>query len=62
MVRLARSELVEGELLSVDEVLARIDSVTLDHVATLAAALLGRPRTLAVVGPFKSPHRFTRER
>jgi predicted Zn-dependent peptidase len=62
MVRLARSELVEGELLSVDEVLARIDSVTLDHVATLAAALLGRPRTLAVVGPFKSPHRFTRQR
>jgi predicted Zn-dependent peptidase len=62
MVRLARSELVEGELLSVDEVLSRIDNVTLGDVATLAAALLGRPRTLAVVGPFKSPVGFTRRR
>jgi predicted Zn-dependent peptidase len=61
MVRLARSELVEGELLPVDDVLARIDDVTLDDVGALASSLLRRPRTLAVVGPFDSPDRFTEQ-
>ena len=39
MTRLGKSELVDDELLSIDEVLARIDAVTLDDVRTLAAEL-----------------------
>ena len=47
MTRLGKSELVDDELLSIDEVLARIDAVTLDDVRTLAAELFtpaGDPR------------------
>jgi predicted Zn-dependent peptidase len=59
MVRLARSELIDGELPSVDEILRRIDAVTLDDVTAVTAELLEAPRTLAVVGPFDSPAAFT---
>jgi len=51
MTRLGKSELVDEELLSIDEVLARIDAVTLDDVRTLAAQLFSQPEILAVVGP-----------
>ena len=51
MTRLGKSELVDEELLSIDEVLARIDGVTLDDVLTLAAELFSQPEILAVVGP-----------
>ena len=51
MTRLGKAELVHDELLSIDEVLARIDAVTLDDVRTLAAELFTRPEILAVVGP-----------
>ncbi|MFN8194887.1 MAG: pitrilysin family protein [Nocardioidaceae bacterium] len=51
MSRLGKAELVRDELLSVDEVIARIDSVTLDEVRTLAADLFTQPEILAVVGP-----------
>ena len=51
MSRLGKSELVDDELLSIDEVLARIDAVTLDDVRTLAAQLFSQPEILAVVGP-----------
>jgi predicted Zn-dependent peptidase len=51
MTRLGKSELVDDELLSIDEVLARIDGVTLDDVRTLAAELFAQPEILAVVGP-----------
>ena len=51
MTRLGKSELVDDELLSIDEVLARIDAVTLDDVRTLAAQLFSQPEILAVVGP-----------
>ena len=37
---------------SVDEVLRRIDAVTLDDVRAVAAELLGAGRRLAVIGPF----------
>src|SRR4029077_19200658 len=39
MTRLGKSELVDEELLSIDEVLARIEAVTLDDVRILAAEL-----------------------
>ncbi|WP_436971131.1 M16 family metallopeptidase [Micromonospora coxensis] len=52
MSRLAKGELLYGDLMPVDELLARVDAVTLDDVNTLAAELLSRPMSLAVVGPF----------
>jgi predicted Zn-dependent peptidase len=58
MGRLAKGELVYGELPSVDELLARIDVVTLDDVRTVARDLLAAAPALAVVGPFDDPSRF----
>ncbi|WP_192772181.1 M16 family metallopeptidase [Plantactinospora soyae] len=52
MSRLAKGELLFGDLLSVDDLLSRIDAVDADEVNTLAAELLSRPMSLAVVGPF----------
>jgi predicted Zn-dependent peptidase len=52
MSRLAKSELLYGDLMSVDELLARVDRVTLDEVNALASDLLTQPMSLAVVGPF----------
>ncbi|MDX6616695.1 MAG: hypothetical protein QOD60_1786, partial [Solirubrobacterales bacterium] len=52
MSRLGKGELVHGELLSVDEVLARIDAVTLDDVREVARDVLTRPLSLGVLGPF----------
>ncbi len=51
MSRLGRAELVHDELLEVDDVLARIDAVTLEEVREVAAAVFTRPEVLAVVGP-----------
>ena len=51
MSRLGKSELVDDELLTIDEVLARIEAVTLDEVRQVAADLFGQPEILAVVGP-----------
>ncbi len=59
MSRIGKSELVYGELLSVDDVLARIDSVTLDDVAAVSADLLTVRPTLAVVGPFDEDRDFS---
>ena len=52
MSRLAKGELLYGDLMPVDELLARVDAVTVADVNTLAAELLSRPMSLAVVGPF----------
>ena len=51
MTRLGKSELVDDELLSIDEVLASIDAVTLEDVRVLASELFSQPEILAVVGP-----------
>jgi predicted Zn-dependent peptidase len=51
MTRLGKSELVDDELLSIDEVLARVEAVTLDDVRALAADLFSQPEILAIVGP-----------
>ncbi|WP_181310562.1 M16 family metallopeptidase [Nocardioides campestrisoli] len=51
MSRLGKAELVYGELLSIDEVLARVEAVTLAEVRALAAELFTQPEVLAVVGP-----------
>jgi predicted Zn-dependent peptidase len=52
MSRLGKGELVHRELLSVDDVLARIDAVTLDDVHEVARDVLTRPLSLGVLGPF----------
>jgi predicted Zn-dependent peptidase len=51
MTRLGEVELFQDRLLSLDEVLTRLDRVTLDDVQALAGDLFRRPETLAVVGP-----------
>jgi len=59
MSRLGKSELVYDRLLGVDEVLARIDAVTVDEVRAIAADLFSAAPTLAVVGPYDDADRFT---
>jgi len=51
MSRIGKAELVYDELLGIDEVVARIDAVTLEDVRALAAQLFRQPELLAVVGP-----------
>ncbi|WP_372734173.1 M16 family metallopeptidase [Nocardioides sp.] len=51
MARLGKAELVHDELLSIDEVIARIDAVTLAQVHEVAAEVFSRPEILAIVGP-----------
>lgn len=52
MSRIGASLLLHDEVLETDEVLARIEAVTLDEVAALAGRLLAGERVLAAVGPF----------
>jgi predicted Zn-dependent peptidase len=59
MSRIGKADLLHGELASLDEVLARIEAVTLDDVAELAADFLAATPSLAVVGPFDDAARFT---
>ena len=49
-IRLGKAELVHDELLEIDDVMARIDAVTLDEVRAVAE-VFSRPEILAVVGP-----------
>jgi predicted Zn-dependent peptidase len=52
MSRLGKSELVYPSLEPVDDILASIGGVTHDEIREVAAAVLGQPKALAVVGPF----------
>ncbi|HTJ32215.1 MAG TPA: pitrilysin family protein [Dactylosporangium sp.] len=52
MSRLGKGELLYDELLSVDEVLRHVDAVTPEQVRAVAADLLARPMSLAVIGDF----------
>jgi predicted Zn-dependent peptidase len=52
MSRIAKAELLYDELPSIDEVLQRVQDVTLDDVNALARGLFRQQQTLAVVGPF----------
>jgi predicted Zn-dependent peptidase len=52
MSRLGKSELVYGELMTVDEILGHIDDVTVDDAQMLAFDLLRGPMALAVIGPY----------
>jgi len=52
MARVAKAELLYDELPNLDEVIARVDAVTLEDVGRLAEDLFTQRQTLAVVGPF----------
>jgi predicted Zn-dependent peptidase len=52
MSRLGKGELLYVDLLSVDDMLAKIDAVTPDDVRAIAAEVLVNPASLAVIGPF----------
>ena len=52
MSRIGSSLLLHGEVLEIETLLQRVDAVTLDDVAALAASLAAGPRTVSVVGPF----------
>jgi predicted Zn-dependent peptidase len=52
MSRLGKSEIAHGEILTVDEALARIEAVSLDDARRVAKRVLSQPMTLTVLGPF----------
>jgi predicted Zn-dependent peptidase len=58
MSRLGKGELLYVDLLSVDDMLARIDAITPEDVRAIAAEVLVNPASLAVIGPFDD-HDFT---
>ncbi len=51
MSRIGKAELLQDDLLSIDEVIDRINTVTLAEVNALAAELFTQPELLAIVGP-----------
>ncbi|HEX2054486.1 MAG TPA: pitrilysin family protein [Actinomycetota bacterium] len=54
MTRLGKSEIVGGEILSIDEILARVEEVTLEDVSMVAKELLQpESRILTAIGPFR---------
>jgi predicted Zn-dependent peptidase len=52
MSRIGAAQLLHGEVLSVDQVLARIEAVGREDVRVVADELAQAPRTLSAVGPF----------
>jgi len=52
MSRIGKAELVYGEVLPVEEVLARFEAVSPDDVRDVAAVVLRRPLSLGIIGPF----------
>ncbi len=59
MTRIARSELHDQPLLSIDQLLAKIDAVTPDEINAVASELLDTALRLAVIGPFADESVFT---
>jgi len=57
MSRIGRSEISNGEILSVDEVLERTDAVTKEDAIEVSREVFSRPMALTVVGPFEQ-HAF----
>ena len=56
---LGAQELLLGQILTVDEVLARVDAITPDDVQRVAErALVGEKLNMAIVGPYRSDKSF----
>ena len=58
MTRIGKSELVYPALEPVDDILARIDAVTVDDVREVAKSVLAQPTALAVVRPYAEADPF----
>jgi len=54
MTRLGKNEVTGGEILSVDEVVERVDAVTDEDVRRVASEVLSAEKVLAVIGPFSA--------
>ena len=52
MNRLGKSEIAQGEILTLDQTLKRLDRVTLADANLVAHRVLSQPMTLTVLGPF----------
>jgi predicted Zn-dependent peptidase len=52
MSRLGKSEIAHGEILSLNQILRRVERVTLEDARNVAHRVLSRPMTLTVLGPF----------
>ncbi|MFA7323631.1 MAG: pitrilysin family protein [Candidatus Nanopelagicales bacterium] len=59
MNRIAKAELQGEDLLSIDQLLERVDRVTTADVHAVAADLLSVPASLAVIGPFQDAAAFS---
>jgi predicted Zn-dependent peptidase len=59
MSRLGKSEIAHGDILTLNEVLRRIQHVSLEDARRVAERVLSQPMTLTVLGPF-SPNAFAR--
>ncbi len=61
MTRIAKAELVSGELPSVDQTLQSIEDVTAEDIHRVAQSLFGQKPTIGVVGPFSSAKDFKKK-
>ncbi len=52
MVRMGRAEVTDCEVLSAEDVIERLNAVSMDDVKRVAQRVLDAPTTLAIVGPF----------
>jgi predicted Zn-dependent peptidase len=52
MVRIGRAEVTDTEVLSAEDVIERLNAVSMDDVKRVALRVLTAPTTLAIVGPF----------
>ncbi|MDO8848372.1 MAG: pitrilysin family protein [Coriobacteriia bacterium] len=52
MTRLGKAEVTNGELLSLDEIVERVDAVTCEDVHTMAKRLFDGNHALAIIAPF----------
>ncbi|MDZ4167737.1 MAG: insulinase family protein, partial [Coriobacteriia bacterium] len=52
MTRLGKSEVTQGELLSLDEIVERVDAVTTNDVHEIARRMFDGNHALAIIAPF----------
>lgn len=62
MNRIAKAELQGEDLMSIDQLLARVDEVSTADVHDVARDLLAAPASLAVIGPFADADTFASSR
>jgi predicted Zn-dependent peptidase len=58
MTRIGKNELVYGEHLTIEELLGRVEAVTVDDVRRAAAEFLTQPQAIAVIGEFEDSSSF----